>query len=179
MPSSESSGITVDDLTIGEVESSTAIVFTNRRMQQQQQQPLPFGSEFSIFQPEVINPRQNHLRNMPNGILHAPRPIINQPSQVNFVQSQNLSAEAQAYYPHGQRPRLSYGSSSRAEEIAQGGTNLGTQPNQGSPQIPRPITNNLYDPSYAARGLPMDPHLRAILTNPGFFVIPKPNQSKR
>uniref|UniRef100_M1DAT2 Uncharacterized protein n=1 Tax=Solanum tuberosum TaxID=4113 RepID=M1DAT2_SOLTU len=53
MPSSESSGITVDDLTIGEVESSTAIVFTNRRMQQQQQQPLPFGSEFSIFQPEL------------------------------------------------------------------------------------------------------------------------------
>ncbi|KAG5612415.1 hypothetical protein H5410_023696 [Solanum commersonii] len=79
MSSSESSGITVDDnvdLTIGEVESSTAIVFANRRTQRQQ--ALPVGSEFSNFQPEVINPQenlllQNHSRNMSHGMLYAPR----------------------------------------------------------------------------------------------------------
>lgn len=37
------------------------------------------------------------------------------------------------------------------------------------------MTNNLYDPSYAARGVPMDPHLRMILINPDsgklFFIL--------
>ncbi|KAK4722273.1 hypothetical protein R3W88_012506 [Solanum pinnatisectum] len=175
MSSSESSGMTVDDnvdLTIDEVESSISFVLANRRMQQQQ---ITFDSSFSNFQPEVINPQenlllQNHWRNMSHGMLYAASPIINQPSQLNFAQSQNLSAEA--YYPPGQRQRLSYGSSSRAES-------LGTQLRQDSPQIPRLITNNLYDPSYAARGLPMDPHLRMFLTNPDFLIIPEPNQSKR
>ncbi|KAK4339662.1 hypothetical protein RND71_041124 [Anisodus tanguticus] len=36
-------------------------------------------------------------------------------------------------------------------------------------QIPgRPIHNSLYNPSYAAIDLPVDPHLRALKQNPNF-----------
>ncbi|TMW82032.1 hypothetical protein EJD97_006999 [Solanum chilense] len=124
--STNSSGITTEndvDLTFDEVNSPNLAVVDNLR-----------------------------LRNTPNRILHVARPMINQPSQLNLIQRQNLSVA----------------------EIAQGRTNLGTQPRQNPPQIP-----SLYDESYAARGLPRDPILRAILANPDFFIIPKPNQSKR
>ncbi|XP_069152635.1 uncharacterized protein [Solanum lycopersicum] len=44
------------------------------------------------------------------------------------------------------------------------------------PQATSPLSNGLYDSSYADKGLPLDPHLRMLKLNPSFLKVDKKPQ---
>ncbi|XP_059309670.1 uncharacterized protein LOC132060742 [Lycium ferocissimum] len=119
---------------------------------------------------------ENNLGNMLQHILCVPRLANNQQPQLNFFPGQTLSREV---HPRGRIPRLFSGSSSRTgKEVVEGDTSQDTQQRKDSPWVHRPIGNRLYDPAFAANGLPVDPHLRALKRNPAFCNNLKRKQDK-
>ncbi|XP_060200712.1 uncharacterized protein LOC132628977 [Lycium barbarum] len=75
-----------------------------------------------------------------------------------------ISDHSRASYARGKMPVLRHSSSSSRREVEQ----EDKQQKRLSPGSIRPITNRLYDPSFAEIGLPVDPHLRMLLRNPNF-----------
>ncbi|XP_070029575.1 uncharacterized protein [Nicotiana sylvestris] len=78
---------------------------------------------------------------------------------------------------HARGRILSAGSSSRSgKEVVEGENpaKQNSQPRRDSPWVRRPISNMLYNPSYAAIGEPVDPYLRLLKQNPNFCKLFSP-----
>ncbi|KAK4341422.1 hypothetical protein RND71_039923 [Anisodus tanguticus] len=72
---------------------------------------------------------------------------------------------SRAGYARGRMPTLHHSSSSSRREVVE---QEDRQQNRDYPWSIRPISNRLYDPSFAVNGQPVDPHLRMLKENPNF-----------
>nr|XP_009801450.1 PREDICTED: uncharacterized protein LOC104247189 [Nicotiana sylvestris] len=143
----------------------------------------------------LLKSYEDNMGSVSQGNKAVPRPEINQHPELNFTLGPNLSLgghnantiqaplpaaggllanSARVNHPRGRMPLI--GSSSRSGKAVVEGENKAkqnSQPRRDSPWVRRPITNRLYDPSFAARGEPVDPHLRMLKQNPSFCTTPK------
>ncbi|OIT28401.1 hypothetical protein A4A49_24180 [Nicotiana attenuata] len=180
------------DSTSAEIESSSATVSADPPVQQQRQ--ILFGSfldqnaptKEDEFNKLVQNLKRNNLLlksyednmgSVSQGNKAVPRPAINQHPELNFTLGSNLSLgghnanTTQAPLPAA--GGLLANSSRKAVVEGENKAKQNSQPRRDSPWVRRPITNRLYDPSFAARGEPVDPHLRMLKQNPSFCTTPK------
>nr|XP_009793895.1 PREDICTED: uncharacterized protein LOC104240718 [Nicotiana sylvestris] len=82
---------------------------------------------------------------------------------------------SRASYARGRMPRPDHSPSRTRREVHVKQEHR--QRDTDCPRAIRPISNGLYDPSYAAKGEPVDPHLRMLKQNPN-FCNPKVGQDK-
>ncbi|KAH0654429.1 hypothetical protein KY289_032107 [Solanum tuberosum] len=83
------------------------------------------------------------------------------------VPKSSKSHKPRARYPYGRMPIMHFCSNRGVVEQENG---------HRKREIPwltshNPINNRLYHPSFAAKGLPMDPYLRMLKENPNFLKI--------
>ncbi|KAM3342591.1 hypothetical protein P3S68_027557 [Capsicum galapagoense] len=74
----------------------------------------------------------------------------------------------EARYPRGRMPMLYRSSSNSVREVIE---QEDRQLKNEHPKLTSHVGNQLYDPSFVVRGLPMDPYLRMLKENPNFFKI--------
>ncbi|MCD9561170.1 hypothetical protein HAX54_020148 [Datura stramonium] len=90
----------------------------------------------------------------------------NKNSDLSFAETES-SNDTVSVIPPVQRQQLLLDETAM-KEVVEGDTSQGAQSKEVYPLVHRPIKNQLYDPDFAANGLPVDPYLRMLIQNPNF-----------
>ncbi|MCD7465909.1 hypothetical protein HAX54_002123 [Datura stramonium] len=93
-------------------------------------------------------------------------PQVPESSRYNNLRARN---------PRGRMPMLHHSSSNSRREVVEQEDSQWIRENPSSTRL---IGNRLYDPSFAARGEPVDPHLRILKANPNFYKTEAGNKDK-